>query len=331
MLFDTTDGSLRKIEMTSFANEGVQERRDLQQWLLKEPYALGENLFVIAEEFGDWDGARRRIDILALDEDANLVVIELKRTDDGGHMDLQAIRYAAMVSAMTFEEMVRTHEAFLRSQGNQENARDRIFSFLELGEGETPQLSTVPRIVLVSRDFSREITTTVLWLLARGLDIRCIQIEPYRVDKRLLVELRQVLPLKEASEYQVKIRQKDEVVRHMAGGGRRELTLSVLARAGRIQLGTQVEVMPAALPDDAKQLDSRIFRAAVVDLDGRESLQWSFDGNRYSASGLNRIIRERYGLRRIASKTFGHWRIVGDGISMWELSERLLEESPDSK
>jgi len=31
------------------------------------------------------------------------VVIELKRTNDGGHMELQAIRYASMVSAMTFE------------------------------------------------------------------------------------------------------------------------------------------------------------------------------------------------------------------------------------
>ena len=35
--------------------------------------------------------------------DANLVVVELKRTEDGGLMDLQALRYAAMISAMPFE------------------------------------------------------------------------------------------------------------------------------------------------------------------------------------------------------------------------------------
>ena len=33
-------------------------------------------------------------------------MIELKRTDDGGHMDLQAIRYAAMVSSMTFAQAI---------------------------------------------------------------------------------------------------------------------------------------------------------------------------------------------------------------------------------
>jgi len=30
----------------------------------------------------------------------------LKRTEDGGHLELQAIRYAAMVSTMTFDQAV---------------------------------------------------------------------------------------------------------------------------------------------------------------------------------------------------------------------------------
>ena len=37
----------------------------------------------------------------------------LKRTSDGGHMGLQAIRYAAMVSAITFERAVQIHSTFL--------------------------------------------------------------------------------------------------------------------------------------------------------------------------------------------------------------------------
>lgn len=35
---------------------------------------------VIAEEFGEWEDSKRRIDLLGLDREANLVVIELKRT-----------------------------------------------------------------------------------------------------------------------------------------------------------------------------------------------------------------------------------------------------------
>jgi len=38
--------------------------------------ALDEDLIVIAEEFGNWEDARRRIDLLALDKAGRLVVIE---------------------------------------------------------------------------------------------------------------------------------------------------------------------------------------------------------------------------------------------------------------
>jgi hypothetical protein len=45
-----------------------------------------------AEEYGLFEDSRRRMDLLALDHTGTLVVIELKRTDDGGHMELQALR-----------------------------------------------------------------------------------------------------------------------------------------------------------------------------------------------------------------------------------------------
>lgn len=43
------------------------------------------------------------------------MVVELKRTDDGGHMELQAIRYAAMVSSMVFADVVAAYHAHLHT------------------------------------------------------------------------------------------------------------------------------------------------------------------------------------------------------------------------
>lgn len=91
-LYEVTDEGLRRQPVAAFAALGMYERADLQRLLRDDVSALGEDLLVIAEEFGEWEDARRRIDLLALDKTGRLVVIELKRTDDGGHMELQAIR-----------------------------------------------------------------------------------------------------------------------------------------------------------------------------------------------------------------------------------------------
>jgi RecB family endonuclease NucS len=104
MLYDMTDGSLAKVPGTTFKEEKVLERTHLQAAARDNIEVLGGGLMVVAEEFGDFEDTHRRIDLLCIDKTARLVVVELKRTEDGGHMELQALRYAAMVSVMTFDE-----------------------------------------------------------------------------------------------------------------------------------------------------------------------------------------------------------------------------------
>ena len=110
-------GTLIKLERTSFAEQNIQERAHLQAALRDHIDLIDrELLFVIAEEFGDLEGANRRIDLLCVDRDCRLVVVELKRTVDGGHMELQALRYAAMVSTMTFAQLVRSLAKYRESR-----------------------------------------------------------------------------------------------------------------------------------------------------------------------------------------------------------------------
>lgn len=97
----------RSLDETSFNDERISEK-DLQKMLRSNIGMIVENpdVMVIAEEFSNWQDASRRIDLLGIDQDANLIVVELKKTGDGAHMELQALRYAAMVSTMTFEHAV---------------------------------------------------------------------------------------------------------------------------------------------------------------------------------------------------------------------------------
>jgi hypothetical protein len=57
------------------------------------------------------------------------------------------------------------------------------------------------RIVLASAEFSRELTSAVLWLNEHGLDIRCVRLRPHTDRARVFVDVQQILRLPEASEY----------------------------------------------------------------------------------------------------------------------------------
>jgi hypothetical protein len=213
-IFELTQNQLKPLVETTFEAEGIKERKDLQRLLREQIGVLDEEIMVVAEEFGDWD-ASRRIDLLCLDPDANLVVVELKRTDDGGHMELQALRYAAMVSAMTFEQLVDTFARYKNKvEPDIEAARSAIMQFLDWDDIYEEQFAQDTRVVLAAADFSKELTTSAMWLIGHGVDIRCVRMKPWRMENgTVLVDVQQLIPLPEVAEFQTQIGVKKQAER----------------------------------------------------------------------------------------------------------------------
>lgn len=209
-IYEIAADCFRKIEETSFSVAGLKERDDLQRLLRSQIEIVSPGTLVIAEEFSQWDDSSRRIDLLAIDKDANLVVIELKRTLDGGHMELQSIRYAAMVAAMTFERAVEVYSDSLQQRKSLVDARSSLLEFLEWDEPDEDRFAQDVRIVLVSAEFSKELTTSVMWLNERGLAIECVRIKPYKDQDRILVDVQQIIPLPEAEDYRVRLKEKQQ-------------------------------------------------------------------------------------------------------------------------
>lgn len=208
-IFEFASEGIRALSKTTFSLAQLQERRDLQRLLRANIAVVAPDTLVIAEEFGDWNESRRRIDLLGIDRAANLVVIELKRTEDGGHMELQALRYAAMVSTMTFEQAANVFGRYLTQIGRADmNARAELLDFLGWDEPDEDAFAQDVRIVLASAEFGRELTTSVLWLIERGIDIRCVRLQPYGLDGRVLVDVQQIIPLPEVAEYQIRVTEK---------------------------------------------------------------------------------------------------------------------------
>ena len=247
-------GELAKVDPTTFGEEGVLERADLQRILRDQPQVLEEGLLIIAEEFGNWEDSNRRIDLLGLDADGRLVVIELKRGDTGGHMELQALRYAAMVANMTYQQTVDTFQDYLNKRAGddgraqeEDDAYSRLQEHLGVAGSDREAIhSKVPRLILAAENFSKELTTCVMWLndswlRDTGQEIKCIRLQPHRNGDEVLIETSVVIPLPEAENYRTQL-------------GRRERETRVREEEAR---GTKVVPGGTAFEESISKADQR--------------------------------------------------------------------------
>lgn len=206
---------IERVESGSFVALNVWERTHIQEWVRRHPEILGEDLLIVSTEFDRFQGSRDRLDLLAVDREGNLVVVELKRNASADYADLQSIRYAAMVSTMTIDQLLPYyadyHERNTDERLSKEELRAKLAEFVELEEfGEFEELSSQPRIILCSEDFSQEISTTVLWLRGFGLNISCVRLTPHRLEDKLILVPEKIIPLRETEEYVIGIQEKEE-------------------------------------------------------------------------------------------------------------------------
>jgi hypothetical protein len=308
-----TDDRFAPLRLTSFADEHVWERQGLQRLLRDSAEVIEPGLIVVGEEFSDWEQSDRRVDLLGIDRDRGLVVIELKRGEDAGHAELQALRYAAMVANVSFDRLVDAHlrycmarmstaplssddiAASIGTVNTPADARARLLSLMNIADAddeEDPVDTSNPRIILISEGFKTEVTTTVLWLRKRGIDIQCVRLRPYKFGEERIVQFEPLIPLPAESEYQVIWRDRDAKVANGPAANRSEPTIQLLRSAGLVRPGTPI-VFNRNLPDTRAIAESlagigdRALRAHFGnDLDARENVIWEQDQQSYSLTSL---------------------------------------------
>ena len=123
-------------------------------------------------------------------------------------MELQALRYAAMVSTMAFGKLIDIYKRYLKDNDIEEDAEGKLLEFLEWEEPDDERFAQEVKIILVSAEFSKELTTSVMWLNDFGLDIRCVRMHPYTNDSEVILDVQTIIPLPEVADYQIQIREK---------------------------------------------------------------------------------------------------------------------------
>jgi hypothetical protein len=205
------DKTLTKLSPTNFTTQNLLERYDIQEWIENTPDILGEDFLIIGKELSLFSGSR--LDLLAIDKNARLVIIELKRDDSGKEVDWQAIKYASYCSSFLVDEIISNYADHIKA--DEEEAKARIDEFID---EELDILNHSQRIILVSKEYHSDVVSAVLWLRDYGIDIECLRLKPFVDDNGdLFIQPDKIIPLPEAKDYIIKKERKLKEIKRARG------------------------------------------------------------------------------------------------------------------
>ncbi len=214
-LIDKKNNSISLLPEKSFSELGFVERKHLQEWIAKNPSCLGEELLIIQKEFDGFFDTSERLDLLAIDKLGNLVIIENKLDTSGKDVTWQVIKYASYCASLSKEQICNIYQAYLKKQSIGCTAEEKISEFMDNKEFDDILLNqgSTQRIIMVAGSFRKEVTSAVLWLRSFMLRIQCIKVTPIAHDDNLMLDIEQILPLKDTEEFTISMATKaqDEI------------------------------------------------------------------------------------------------------------------------
>ncbi len=312
MLFTVAGSVAMPAQMISLEEAGLEERADLQEWVLSNPAILGPAVKVITFEIDGLPTAaganRDRIHVLGLGPDGRLVVAELKsgRTPD---TEVMAIKYAAMSSRILPESLA---DQYLRFQSRRQIPMSADEALADL-QAHAPDLSQEtlrrPRVVLLARDFSPVVTASVVWLSEMGLDISLVQISAFRSyvygqsgsSNVPMIAVNQIYPLREVEEFTISPER--QRAKEMAEAKRRVQDASTVRRLVTAELVADGTIFTLSPPTDLgtdmrTQLEEWLNedparRTVYWQNNLAAPLVWDSDKMAYTPATLVRLIMEQ--------------------------------------
>jgi hypothetical protein len=186
------------LETVSLNEEGFRED-DLREWIINSPESiLGEDFRLIGREVSVkqiGDG----IDLLAIDRDANVVAIELKRGALKPKVDFQGLKYAAYTSHWDYSKLRDQFEKF-KSTTWGKTLYEEETTFTEVLDefcNEDYTLNQDQRIVFVGESVRERLDIVLRWLSDRSIDISVIEFQLLKDDDRLYLDAEQTIPTPE--------------------------------------------------------------------------------------------------------------------------------------
>ena len=177
-----------------------------------------ETLLIVGQQLSNTENGRS--DLIAIDENGDLVLIEIKRDSDDSKarketFEFQAIRYAASLSTIkTPEDLVDLSFAkYIEKNVNDFELKD--LTARELGlrilndfiDGNNIQrFNEKQRIILVASSFERQTESAVSWLISSGVDISCYTVSVLELNNDYFLDVQKTLPPQSLDSFLVDIK-----------------------------------------------------------------------------------------------------------------------------
>lgn len=302
------DGSAA-LEPVGFA--GRLSEKDLEDQLAANPNLLGEELLLLGRQLLDFAEDSKRLDLLAIDTEGEIVLIELKVDNDFAFTDLQALAYAGAYAdrpiAHFAETLTRsssaTGDASIRGNAGLEVGSDlsaakaAIAGFLDLSDFEEWNPSKQIRIKLVAPGFPRRVLSNVKWLGdVYGLAIEVIRSQLFEMGDHRQIYFERLLPLQGSEDFDLSIREREESIKR-ENKQRRKAVFSLLVKNKILVDGDRLWLIQSALPAQFRDTFEPGHPAfsGIVDASQPRQLLWQAqDGDEPTPVSPARLAYEAY-------------------------------------
>ncbi|WBX81547.1 hypothetical protein PD280_07565 [Virgibacillus salarius] len=216
-----------EVEKTTFKDLGLREAQ-LEEFLASNLELLvedDENLLLVGQQVRDISSGRT--DLIAVDENGNLVLIEIKRDLDDiksrkEPFEFQAIRYAATLAKINNVETLvnkiyapyieKKREISQQGLTAVEQAQRNLNTFLESNESKGI-FNKKQRIILVASQFDDQTLSACAWLSNNNVDISCFTIEPLKFADQLFIDFTKILPVQRNEDFYVDLAESNSSIK----------------------------------------------------------------------------------------------------------------------
>jgi hypothetical protein len=197
------DGKFVAYQPEAFDSTGLEAL--LEDWIVSNPHLVleGERIAIFARQPETDYG--KRLDLLAIDERGDIVIIELKIRETPRQVVAQALEYAAWVDSLNFDQLDDIAEDYSASVGRDRRGLGDIYAELVSLPDEAPSadpeqalrrvsFNTRQRVVIVAERITDEVEQTLRYLRTKlGADVHGVEFGVHRLGGDLIISTNTVV------------------------------------------------------------------------------------------------------------------------------------------